>query len=295
MKKLFPKLLFILTTLILIGLPVGYGLMNNFEFVPLINALVALPLAYLTFAQAWLSNISFAGLTNLIFLGGTGLGLLLGLLVLIRGFVVRRPLLGLLSFFSIILFFVLAVSLVVPGAFNNPGLRYFEYLLSELATNLLGSLFILGLLLTLYLFLFQIFIFGLKSKTKKAKTKATAIKIESQTAQSSPATQTANLIQPTPSTGVALNQDQSLNDLVKMVMAEELNAMRGGYGQPQVPPGYPVNMGQPSPYAMMDLNLVRRIVVEELAKFQGHYVSRPEVQTLIAQEIAMLKSQLKIK
>jgi hypothetical protein len=41
--------------------------------------------------------------------------------------------------------------------------------------------------------------------------------------------------------------------------------------------------------------LVRRIVAEEVAKNQGLFVSRSEVQNLIAQEILMIKSQLKIK
>jgi hypothetical protein len=52
----------------------------------------------------------------------------------------------------------------------------------------------------------------------------------------------------------------------------------------------------PNPYASsIDLNLVRRIVIEELAKFQGQYISRAETQALIAQEIAMIKAQLRIK
>jgi hypothetical protein len=61
---------------------------------------------------------------------------------------------------------------------------------------------------------------------------------------------------------------------------------------------YPVpNMGvAANPYASsIDLNLVRRIVIEELAKFQGQYISRAEAQALIAQEIAMIKAQLRIK
>jgi len=77
-------------------------------------------------------------------------------------------------------------------------------------------------------------------------------------------------------------------------MQEELNQMRNTQ---QIYPNQGFNQpNQPNPYATnVDVQLVRRIVAEEIAKYQGQFISRPEVQTLIAQEILMIKSQLKIK
>jgi hypothetical protein len=299
MKKSFLLVLILLNVLALVIAPVVYGVLNNFNYDSLIVALLALPNVFIAFAQAWLANISFSGLTNLLALGGLGVGLLLGLFTLIRGFIVRRPLIGLISFIAAIALFVLGVSLVLPNAFATPGLRYFNYLLDGLSTNLMGTLFIASLLLLIYLFLFLLMIFGFTSKPKTKKPKATKKVTNVGATPLAPtqaaAVQPSTLIQPTPlSTSTSGNtQDASLNELVKLVMAEELQAMRGGYAQTPNQ-GYPMNMMPTSGYGI-DVNVIRRVVVEELAKFQGHFISRPEAQTLIAQEIAMIKAQLKIK
>jgi len=64
---------------------------------------------------------------------------------------------------------------------------------------------------------------------------------------------------------------------------------------------YPNNQGfnptsTSNPYASnLDIQLVRRVVAEEFAKHQGQFVTRQDMQTLLAQEILMIKSQLKIK
>jgi len=65
----------------------------------------------------------------------------------------------------------------------------------------------------------------------------------------------------------------------------------------QIYPNQGLNQpSQVNPYANnIDVQLVRRIVAEEVAKYQGQFVGRSEVQNLIAQEILMIKSQLKIK
>lgn len=293
MKKNILPILLILNLLALIGASVGYGVVFNFDYTTVINSAMTLPVIYVDFVTAWIANISFAGTTILIVLAGTGLGALLALIVLIRGFVVRNPFLGLLSFLSVLVFFTMGVSMVIPGAFETEGLRYINFLLNGLSSDLIGTLLLAATIGLTFTLLFLVFLLGFRAKPKQKVLEET-ITIPPPAPQPS-TLQPAGLSQPStnPASTVPPSQDQNLNDLIKMVMAEELTAMRTGY-PPVVNPGFGVNMMPGNAYGM-DLNLVRRVVVEELAKFQGHYISRPEVQTLIAQEIALIKAQLKIK
>jgi hypothetical protein len=297
-KKLLP-ILIVLTLIGLIAMPAVYVFVLGNPYEPLLDNVLALPLVYVEFVTTWLAAISFSGLTNLIVVGGTGLGFVLALLVLIRGIIARRPILGIISFIAGLTFFILGVSLVIPGAFGIADLRYLNYLIDGLSTNLLGTIFLASLVGLVILFLFLMYVLGFVVKAKAKRTKVKQAKLVQTPVAASPAAnpstpslQPASLIQPTPTPSTPASQDSQLTDLVKLVMAEELNAMRGGYAAP-ANPGYAMNV-PPQGYGM-DVNLIRRIVVEELAKFQGHYISRPEAQVLIAQEIAMIKAQLKIK
>jgi hypothetical protein len=84
-------------------------------------------------------------------------------------------------------------------------------------------------------------------------------------------------------------QDTSLTELVKLVLAEEIQAMK----DPSISPHYNQNSNQ---YGYpFDPNLMRRIVSEELARSQNLYITRTEAQTLLAQEVSDLKAKLKIK
>jgi hypothetical protein len=97
-----------------------------------------------------------------------------------------------------------------------------------------------------------------------------------------PATVTPNA-NPTPS-------NDTLSELVKAMMQEELNLMRN------TQQGNPNQPNQTNPYTNnIDVQMIRRLVTEEVAKFQSQFMSRAEAQSLINQEILNIKSQLKLK
>ena len=136
----------------------------------------------------------------------------------------------------------------------------------------------------------MIFLLGITLKAKVAK-KVSTIKLTPTINQPIPVQPTLQQATVTPN---APSSNDSLSELVKVVMQEELNLMRNTQ---QIYPNQALNQpSQVNPYASnIDVQLVRRIVAEEVAKYQGQFVSRSEVQNLIAQEILMIKSQLKIK
>jgi hypothetical protein len=169
------------------------------------------------------------------------------------------------------------------------GVSLLNFLIDGFSSDLVGTLFLAGTLLLLLDILFLIFILGFTAKKRIKVKKAKKIPL-SPTLQPTlqPATITTSTAPTTPS-------GDGLSELVKVVMQEELNMMRNTQ---QV---YPNNQGFNStstsnPYASnLDIQLVRRVVAEEFAKLQGQFVTRQDMQTLIAQEILMIKSQLKIK
>jgi hypothetical protein len=284
MKRNILKALLIASILLFAILVATFGFLNNFNFDALTESLILLPTMYLDFIRAFLTSFDFSGITNLLILGGTAFGVLVGLIAMIRGFVVRRPLSGILALVAATDLAALGVSLVIVNP-DLPRERFIWVLVDGFSTDLIETLFLVGALGLIFLALLLTFILGI---TAKRRVKVQVTKTIPLTPTLQPALQAATVTPNAPSSS------DSLSELVKVVMQEELNLMRNTQ---QIYPNPGVNQpNQSNPYTTnVDVQLVRRIVAEEIAKYQGQFISRTEVQTLIAQEILMIKSQLKIK
>jgi hypothetical protein len=276
--------LLIASILLLAILVATFGFLNDFNFDALTEPLILLPTMYLDFIREFLTSFDFGGTTNLLILGGTALGVLVGLIAMIRGFAVRRPLSGILALVAATDLAALGVSLVIVNP-DFPRERFIWVLVDGFSSDLIETLFLAGALGLIFLALFLTFVLGFTAKKR----------VKVQVAPTIPLTPTIQpSLQPATVTPNAPSSSDTLSELVKVVMQEELNQMRNTQ---QIYPNQGFNQpNQPNPYATnVDVQLVRRIVAEEIAKYQGQFISRPEVQTLIAQEILMIKSQLKIK
>ena len=279
---------FLIASILLFAILVGtFGFLNDFNFDALVEPLILLPTMFLDYARASLTSFDFTGTTNLLILGGTAFGVFLGLIALIRGFIVRRPFSGILALIASTDLFALGVSLIIVNP-DLPRGRFIWVLVDGFSSDLIGTLFLGGALGLIYLVLFLTFLLGLTAKRR----------VKVQKVQATPKIALTPTVQPTlqPATVTpnAPSSSDTLSELVKVVMQEELNLMRNTQ---QIYPNQGLNQpSQVNPYANnIDVQLVRRIVAEEVAKNQGLFVSRSEVQNLIAQEILMIKSQLKIK
>lgn len=284
MKRNVLKALLIASILLLAILVATFGFLNDFNFDALTEPLILLPTMYLDFIREFLTSFDFGGTTNLLILGGTALGVLVGLIAMIRGFAVRRPLSGILALVAATDLAALGVSLVIVNP-DFPRERFIWVLVDGFSSDLIETLFLAGALGLIFLALFLTFVLGFTAKKR----------VKVQVAPTIPLTPTIQpSLQPATVTPNAPSSSDTLSELVKVVMQEELNQMRNTQ---QIYPNQGFNQpNQPNPYATnVDVQLVRRIVAEEIAKYQGQFISRPEVQTLIAQEILMIKSQLKIK
>jgi hypothetical protein len=261
-----------------------FGFLNDFNFDALVEPLILLPTMFLDYARAFLTSFDFTGTTNLLILGGTAFGVFLGLIALIRGFIVRRPFSGILALIASTDLFALGVSLIIVNP-DLPRGRFIWVLVDGFSSDLIGTLFLGGALGLIYLVLFLTFLLGLTAKRRVKVQAAPKIAL-------TPTVQPT--LQPATVTPNAASSSDTLSELVKVVMQEELNLMRNTQ---QIYPNQGLNQpSQVNPYASnIDVQLVRRIVAEEVAKYQGQFISRLEVQNLIAQEILMIKSQLKIK
>jgi hypothetical protein len=293
MKK--PLLILWLTSLVFLAVLIGtYGYLNNFIFDGLFNPLWLLLNLFVPFVMDFMTTYSLQSTTTMIVIGGSALGVFLGLIALVRGLMTRRIILGILAAMSVTALFVFGVSLIIVTP-DLPQGRFIFYVLDGFITNGVNTLFLVSFLGFGYLILFLTFLLGVTSNKRTQGKKASSSLADLATTlpplngqgQTQPNFTPTPTVQTNPSTSAGDN----LSELVKVVMAEELNLMRAT--QPIYPtPGYPQPMNV---YPPIDVNTVRRIVAEELAKFQSHYISRPEVQTLIAQEMANLKAQLKLK
>ena len=284
MKRNVLKALLIASILLLAILVATFGFLNDFNFDALTEPLILLPTMYLDFIREFLTSFDFGGTTNLLILGGTALGVLVGLIAMIRGFAVRRPLSGILALVAATDLAALGVSLIIVNP-DFPRERFIWVLVDGFSSDLIETLFLAGALGLIFLALFLTFVLGFTAKKR----------VKVQVAPTIPLTPTIQpSLQPATVTPNAPSSSDTLSELVKVVMQEELNQMRNTQ---QIYPNQGFNQpNQPNPYATnVDVQLVRRIVAEEIAKYQGQFISRPEVQTLIAQEILMIKSQLKIK
>ncbi len=297
MKRLILKVLFIASILFIAIMNGIYGFMNDFNFSALTSIIISLWDGFLAYVLEFASTLSFnlnggSAVVDYIILGSLGLSLVLAVVVLIRSFIVRRPLLGVIAALSIIDFFAVGVSAII---LNNDftGGRFVVFLLDLFGTDPINTLFFAATFAFSLLALLMIFLIGLTAKAKVKGPKK--LKAASLTPSANPVLPLQPSLQsstPSPTPLPQAPSSDNLSELVKVVMQEELNMMRNTQ---QIYPG--ASMVVPTnPYAAsIDINLVRRIVIEELAKFQGQYISRAEAQTLIAQEIAMIKTQLRIK
>lgn len=296
MKRLILKVLLLASILFIAIMNVIYGFMNNFNYTALTTIIISLWDGFLAYVLEFAATLSFnlnggSAVVDYIILGGLGLSLVLAIVVLVRGFIVRRPLLGVLAALSIVDFFSVGVSAII---LNNDftGGRFVTYLLDLFGTDSINTLFFAATFALTLLALLMIFLLGMTSKAKaKVAKKVVTLPLSPSINQPLPVQPTLQTTSPSPTVSQPSTGD-NLSELVKVVMQEELNMMRNTqqiYPSPNM--GVAVN-----PYASsIDLNLVRRIVMEELAKFQGQYISRAEAQALIAQEIATIKAQLRIK
>ena len=290
MKRLNLKVLLISSVTFMVILGLVYTFLNEWNISTLTYQYVLLAEKYIAYILTFISTPSFEGTANLVILSGVAFGLLIGLVAFIRGLIVRRPLSGFMAFLAINAFFAIGVSLIIINPdLPNDG-RFINVLINGLSSNFTYFFFTGGILGFILLSLLMIFLLGITLKAKVAK-KVSTIKLTPTINQPIPVQPT---LQPATVTPNAPSSNDSLSELVKVVMQEELNLMRNTQ---QIYPNQALNQpSQVNPYASnIDVQLVRRIVAEEVAKYQGQFVSRSEVQNLIAQEILMIKSQLKIK
>ena len=289
MKRLTLKVLLIASVAFIFILGLVYSFLNEWNVSTLTYQFVLLSEMYVAYMVTFISTLSFEGTTSLIILSGTAFAILIGFVAFIRGFIVRRPLSGLMAFLAINAFFAIGVSLIIVNPDFSNG-RFIYVLINGLSSNFIYYFFTVGILGFILLSLLMIFLLGITIKAKVAK-KVSTINLTPTINQPIPVQPT---LQPATVTPNAPSSSDTLSELVKVVMQEELNLMRNTQ---QIYPNQGLNQpSQVNPYANnIDVQLVRRIVAEEVAKYQGQFVSRSEVQNLIAQEILMIKSQLKIK
>ena len=289
MKIFNLKVLLISSVSFVLVLGLIYAFLNEWNLSTLTYQFVLLAEMYIEYIVTFISAPSFEGTTNLIILSCVAFGILIGLVAFIRGLIVRKPLSGLMAFLAINAFFAIGVSLIIFNP-DFPNGRFIYVLINGLSSNFIYYFFTGGILGFILLSLLMIFLLGITMKAKVAK-KVSTIKLTPSINQPIPVQPTLQAATVTPN---APSSSDTLSELVKVVMQEELNLMRNTQ---QIYPNQGLNQpSQVNPYASnIDVQLVRRIVAEEVAKYQGQFISRLEVQNLIAQEILMIKSQLKIK
>ena len=280
---MFRKILKVLLIGSILGLAIlvgVFGINNNFNFEVLTAPVILLSTTFLDYVIAFSTSFDLTGTTNLVIVGGLAFGALIGLVALVRGFLVKRPFSGLIAFVAAIDLFAIGVSLIMINP-TLPRGRFIWVLVDGIDTDLINTLVIGGALGLVILALFLTYVLG-SSPKRRVKVRVVTTMPLSPTIQPS--------LQPASVTPNTTSNTDTLSDLVKVVMQEELNLMRNTQ---QI---YPNQPNPSNPYAnTIDVQMVRRIVAEEVAKFQGQFMSRAEAQSLIAQEILTIKSALKIK
>lgn len=280
---MFRKILKVLLIGSILGLAIlvgVFGINNNFNFEVLTAPVILLSTTFLDYVIAFSTSFDLTGTTNLVIVGGLAFGALIGLSALIRGLIVRKPFSGLIAFVAAIDLFAIGVSLIMINP-TLPRGRFIWVLVDGIDTDLINTLVIGGALGLVILALFLTYVLG-SSPKRRVKVRVVTTMPLSPTIQPS--------LQPASVTPNTTSNTDTLSDLVKVVMQEELNLMRNTQ---QI---YPNQPNPSNPYAnTIDVQMVRRIVAEEVAKFQGQFMSRAEAQSLIAQEILTIKSALKIK
>ena len=284
MKRNILKVLLIASVIVFAILVGTFGFLNDFNFDALVEPFILVSTMFFDYMGAFLTTFDFAGTNALLILGFTTFGILIGLIAMIRGFVVRRPLSGMIALIASTELFALVASFIIINP-EFPKDVFFWVLVDGFSTDLIGSLFLSGAFLLIFLSLILTLMLGLTATRR----------VKLQTAPKIPLTPTVQpTLQPATVTPNAASSSDTLSELVKVVMQEEINLMRNTQ---QMYPNQALSQpSQVNPYASnIDVQMIHRIVAEELAKYQGQFISRPDVQTLITQEISMIKSQLKLK
>lgn len=300
MKKLYLTFL-VISFLAFLGLT-GYAVVQSeFDFVLVLQPTLSLLNAPIQFALPVIEEGTFTEIEVLALGGFFVVAFIGGFISLIIKSGKRRLMAGLTSIVLFVLTAYLIVAMIVPNfSVLNDGIgltRYAFYLGdiistgtfdSELFNEMLlnGSLIpLIALDILLLLSLNALFSKGSKAKVttkvkvkKVAETKKVVVTQETKVAP----TQTVQTTTVAPTSPVPLTNDATLSDLVKLVLAEEVQALKN-------PGSFNTQSSQ------LDSALIRRIVAEELSRFQIHFISRAEVQTILAQEIALLKLSLNIK
>ncbi len=288
--------LFVMAIVITVGGLLGYGIYSNFNY-EILNPFLILLLSFVKFFEQFIATPNFT-FPSIVYVIALGIAPILSLIFAISQLRRKRFIGFLLGFLSPLLFVYALVGLFIPyypniltndvtttGTFLDV---YLGYISNNIPRAIIfGSAFGLIILGT-----FIIMISLLFSKNKGPKAAGKSIKamkasqplpapsssIQQQvlpTSTSSPTPQTSTFVPP-----VLPVQDQSLSELIKLVLQEEVVRLRSPFAgaTPQVDSAY-----------------IHRIVREELSQFQMHFMSRAEAQLLVAQEVAALKAQLGIK
>jgi hypothetical protein len=295
MKKIYLTLL-ILSILAFLGLTGVAVVQSDFDFVSIVQPTLSLLNAPIQFSLTVIENNTFTEIEVLALGSFMVLATIGGIISFVLKVSKRRLMAGLTSLILIVLTAYLAVAMIVPHfSLLNDGVginRYAYYLGDLISTGTFDSLLFNTILengafiplavldILLLLTLRSVFSSGSKVKVVK-KVKVTKVIETKKAVTTAPVTQPTS-VQPVPVAPVASSTDATLSELVRLVMAEEVKALKGpgAYG---------------STSSQVDAALVRRIVAEELSRFQVHFISRAEVQTILAQEIALLKLSLNIK
>ncbi len=293
MKKL-GNILLLLLTFAFVGVLVGYGIGNEFNYSTLLDLLVTDTNSFLlgTFNHLLTFFNPLTLSTRLyVYAGLAVIGLLLGLFILIRLLKQGRVFKAFVGLLSPLIVAAFGIAFLSPN-FYGTSEPFYAYLLTQFLGSQFINLAFLGSLTIIPVLFFGIATLqGLFSKRPprskvivKKVNKVVKVKDQPKLSVQPLAAPVATSSIPLPETvqSAPVNQaDLQLTELVKLVLSEELNTARqpsyGSYG--------------PS----VDVNTVRRIVTEELAKFQTHFITRAEAQTMVAQELAALKQQLKVK
>jgi hypothetical protein len=289
MKK-FRTLFLVLVAVVIVGAVVGYGFITNWDFDSILNPFIKLFLSFVEFVTGYIANPVFT-FPDVLYLASIVIAPLLALFFFISQSIRKDFVAALLGLASPLLLVYALIGLFIPYYPNIPdnldnARPYFNIFLDDIQSDLqraiiFGFVFGITILVTFVLILTLLFNKNYRGKRVIQTTRKVIVKkVEStQPLHVAPSLQATIPSQPLPPSSVGA--DLQLTELVKLVLAEELSGTR-----------QPTYNSYPS---AMDANLVRRIVAEELAKFQSHFITRAEAQTLVAQELATFKAQSKAK
>jgi hypothetical protein len=294
MKTIY-RVLLSLTILAIVGFAAASYVIEDFQYETIVKLYLSLANSPIRFVEETLASGNFTSIEVLAIGGGVLVLFLVSTFVLIKKFRQKRLLSAILSFVGINLLSFVVIAATVPYfSILNDGVNInrFVYYIGDLlrASPIDWELLVLhgGLTFAFVDFLLLISLHAVFSKPASKKVKLVKVKptkVVDKKVAVQPTVTVVETVQAKSQVAVqpAVATDASLAELVRLVMAEEIQNMK----QPNST--FTTQLGQ------TDGALIRRIVAEELARFQIHFISRAEVQTILAQEIALLKLSLNIK